>query len=92
MTSGAVKSLAPMVSGGVGEPHHVYSHSQKHRVSLRDAGRSEKREELMSAWHRRLMGGRGGGDDDGDDDGGDDNDEDDDDSGLSWVTSLQYLL
>lgn len=30
MALGAVKSLAPTASGGVGEPHHVYSHSQKH--------------------------------------------------------------
>lgn len=48
MAAGAVKFLAPMASGGVDEPHHVYSNSQKHCVSVRDAGRSEKREELVN--------------------------------------------
>lgn len=48
LAAGAVKSLAPMASGGVDEPHHVYSNSQKHCVSVRDAGRSEKREELVN--------------------------------------------
>lgn len=63
----------------MGDGHHVSSRSQKHHVNMRDAGRCEKWEELVSAWcycYRRLMGREGwmereGGriDDDGDGDG-----------------------